>query len=98
MVRRAAGALISAATLLFVIVSFFGTANQGSLVRYESSYRGSWPVFTVTGVTEAGWAAGLRPGDVLDFRKLTPLERYQFDMWDSGPVSVLENVGSGAAL
>jgi hypothetical protein len=98
MARRVASALISAATLLFVIVSFFGTANQGSLVRYESSYRGTWPVFTVTGVTDAGERAGLRPGDVLDFRKLTPLERYRFDMWDSGPVSVLQNVGNGAAL
>lgn len=98
MARRAAGALISAATLLFVIVSFFGTADQGSIVRYESSYRGTWPVFTVTGVTQTGARAGLRPGDVLDFRKLTPLERYRFDLWETGPISQVQNNGAGAAL
>jgi hypothetical protein len=98
MARRAAGALIAAATLLFVIVSFWGTANQGSVVRYESTYRGAFPVYTMTAVTALGKRAGLRPGDVLDFRRLTPYERYAFDLWETGPISTLENVGNGAAL
>ncbi len=87
MTRTVVGALISVATLVFVVASIFGTLNQGSIVRYESSSRGAWPVFTMTHVTKAGRDAGLRPGDVLDFRLLTPLERYRFNLWGSGPVS-----------
>ena len=86
MARRVAGTLIAAATLLFVVVSFFGTANIGTLVPESSGSRGQWPVFTVTGVTDAGREAGLRVGDVLDYRRLTPLERYRFDLWDSGVI------------
>lgn len=98
MTRRAAGSLIAAATLLFVAASFWGTANQGSVIRYESSFHGTWPVFTTTSVNAAGKDAGLRPGDVLDFGRLTPYQRYAFDMWDTGPVSTLQGVGSQAAL
>lgn len=97
MARAAAGILIAAATLLFVVASFFGTADQGSIVRYEFT-RGKWPVFTVTAVTPAGRRAGLRPGDVMDYRLLTPLERYKFNLWDLGPISLLQGVGQGGAL
>jgi hypothetical protein len=86
MARRVAGTLIAAVTLLFVIVGFFGTANPGTLVPESSASRGQWPVFTVTGVTDAGRQAGLRVGDVLDYRLLTPLERYRFGLWDSGVI------------
>ena len=87
MARRVAGSIVAAATLLFVVVSFWGTANPGLLVQYWTGATGTWPAFTVTGVTAAGRAAGLRPGDVLDYRRLTPYERYSLDLWDSGPTA-----------